>query len=285
MFSVDWNILDTWNQYGNGDRAKTDIHVKITMPWMNSTVRIGEAVPPTNEGRNPHWLPVLMVPGKSMTNFVSVIEGYRRSTKIASIDVVPVKEGEQLADSTEVRAICVKLTNGRVDYIVNSFAPQKKYRINNKFDFCGFFGVYSVNSSGKVVLKYIADGTQISDKKYLPRIIGKVIDATDVLSNQNFITIKTDIPIDANMLKGRYIYVDNSDIPDSKEDDPLMKYNAVYPILSAECTADGVYRLNLGNCSVVRGFKDLNDYSKGYLRDFNIGSKFYIPLSYSNYGD
>jgi hypothetical protein len=32
---------------------------------------------------------------------------------------------------------------------------------------------------------------------------------------------------------------------------------------------------------VVRGFADISNYDKGYLRDFNLGTDFYIPLSFT----
>jgi hypothetical protein len=89
-----------------------------------------------------------------------------------------------------------------------------------------------------------------------------------------------DNDMNADLLKGTFIYVNNDDIPDTENQEPVMKYNAVYPIVSATKQTDGSYKLFLGDSSVVRGLKDLNDYSKGYLRDFNIGATFYIPFSH-----
>ncbi|GAA6530116.1 hypothetical protein LPYR103PRE_20890 [Segatella asaccharophila] len=277
-FSIDWNILDTWNQYSKGARSKTDVHVKITVPWNHHTaVRVGEAVPPTNDGNNPVWLPILMLPGQGQTIFVSVIEPYMGHSKIISIQSLPVMEGTRAADCAEVQAVKVQLVNGRTDYIVNALDRNKTYRIADKFDFRGFFGVYSENSKGKVVMKYINDGTMIAGMKTRDRITGTVIDATDKLSDKNDIIIKTNCSVDPMILRGKYIYVNNDDV---KEIYPLMKYNAVYPIQNAVRREDGTIFLDLGDCSVVRGYKDLDDYSKGFSRDFNLGSSFYIPLSF-----
>src|SRR5690606_37368403 len=31
QFSVDWQLKDTWNLYGNGAHADTDVHLRLTM--------------------------------------------------------------------------------------------------------------------------------------------------------------------------------------------------------------------------------------------------------------
>lgn len=280
LFSIDWNLVDTWNQYLKGARAKTNIHLKITMPGYYKKIQLGEAIPPTNNGSNPVWVPVLRVPGQGITTYVSVIEPYDTNSKITSVEFLPVWNGKKKVDSSVVKAVRVKLVNGRTDYIVSSLDKNITYQIANKFKFRGFFCVYSENKDGHVIRKYINDGTLLDGKTYPDRITGRVVGATKVLSDTNYIVIRTDQEINPVLLKGKYIYVDNSDIPDPKEDDVLLKYNAVYPIVSVIEQSKNMYKLNLGSCSVVRGFADLSDYSKGYLRDFNLGTGFYIPLSF-----
>lgn len=279
-FSIDWNVLDTWNVYGKGKKGKTDVHFKITMPSSYNKIRIGEAVPPTNVPDNPSWVPVLMVSDKDVTDFTAVMEGYRTDSKLASVEFVKVKDGKAIADTTKVRAIKVTLTDGRVDYIVNSLDRNKTYKIDGKFKFKGFFAVYSLDAKGKNLMSYINDGTVLNRKSYRDRASGTVVDATDTLTDKNYIVVKMDNDMNADLLKGTFIYVNNDDIPDTENQEPVMKYNAVYPIVSATKQTDGSYKLFLGDSSVVRGLKDLNDYSKGYLRDFNIGATFYIPFSH-----
>jgi len=171
----------------------------------------------------------------------------------------------------------VKLANGRTDYIVNA-TDNNNYFIDNHFYFCGFFGFISIDKDGKIIHKYINDGSLLNGKKYIDRIKGTIIDATSNLSEHNYITIKTDCPVNKLLLKGKYIYIDNKDIGEKPN---LMKYNAVYPIKDAVRLTNNTYRLNLDDISVIRGWKNLNNYHEGYLRDFNIGSIFFIPLSYS----
>jgi len=278
-FSIDWNVVDTWNCYGNGKRAHTDVHYKIISLGNYPLIQIGEAVPPTNDSNNPKWLPMLMLSSKGNTIFTTISEAYKGKSKILSADSVSVTlDGKPIA-SNEARAVRVKLANGRTDYIVCSYTTHKQYRIDNKFEFNGYFGVYS-EERGKCALRYINDGTSIAGINVLDRISGIVTDATNKLSNDNSITIKLEQHIDVKLLKNRYIYISNDEI---KENYLQSKYNAVYPIIDAYYLQDDTYRLNLGKCSVIRAVKDLDDYSKGFLRDFNIGATFYIPLSTSEH--
>ncbi|MDD4759873.1 MAG: heparinase II/III family protein [Bacteroidaceae bacterium] len=282
-FHIDWNIRDTWNVYGRGSKANTDVHVGITMPCISDSIRVGEAVPPTNVGENPASVPIVMVPGKAKTVFLAVIDGYRGHSKIVSVETVPVKEGDKLADSTEVRAMKIRLSNGRTDYIVEALNRQKKYWVDGKFDFRGFFAFYSLDGQNKCLMKYLNDGTLLDGKTFVDRITGTVTDATNKLSEHNYLVIRTHQKVNAAMLKDKFIYVNNDDIPDTEENEEVLKYNAVYQIRSAKYESRNTFRLDLGNCSIVRGLKDLNDNKKGFLRDFNLGTNFYIPLSFKEW--
>jgi hypothetical protein len=281
-FSIDWNVLDTWNCLGKGTRTKTDVHLKLTVLGQYKSITLGEAVPPTNVSGNPAWVPLLSVQSSGNTTFATVAEPYKSNTMIDDVEAALVREGSHTADENEVKAIKIKLKNGRTDYIVCSHDANILYSIDGKFDFKGFFGVCSLDATGKVVLRYINDGTTMAGMNVQDRISGTVMDATDVLSDKNYIVVKTDNPVRPEMFAGKYIYIDNSDIKDDETSD-LLKYNTVYPIISASLQNDGTYRLDLGDCSVIRGWKNVNDYGKGYLRDFSLHSKFYIPLSFTNH--
>jgi hypothetical protein len=252
QFSIDWKILDTWNCYGHGVRANTDVHLKFTAVGHYPSFRVGEAVPPTNNGANPKWLPELMLPGVGNTTFTSVIEPYRSKSRILSIERVPVTVGPSLADSITTIALRVKLSNGRTDYIVCSMDSCQKYRVADKFDFRGFIGVYSEDSEGKVGLRYVNDGDLIAGVTTRSHVSGKIVDATSDLTTKNEIWVKMDQPIDASLLKGRYIYIDNDDQPSSTD---LLKYNAIYLIKDVYLQENRTYRLILGDSSVIRGWK------------------------------
>ena len=286
-FSVDWNVKDTWNQLKNGTSAATDIHMKVTM--LNAAdynrVMLGEIVPPQNYTRV-NSLPNLMVTGKGQTTFTSVMEAYQKDSNIVSTEPLAVTENGKPADSQTVRALKVTLKNGRTDYIVNSLDTSKTYSVAGKFDFKGFFGVYS-EENGKTACTYLMDGSQLGDTKALNAVTGTVTGMTDGISTKNYIDIKADEAISPASLTGKYIHVDNADVygPNVSADDPSgydhkktgrYVYNAVYRIFGAEEQADGTIRLNVGDTSVARGVADDGVTA---LPNFNKGSAFRIPLS------
>lgn len=273
-FTVDWNVLDTWNCYAKGFKAKTDVHLCFTMLGGSQHICMGEAVPPTNVDRNPSWVPLLQVQAQGEHTFTAVMDAYQDNRLVMSVDSVPVTLGRKPITDDRVKAVKVSLVNGRTDYIV--YARDKAmYKVGNLFYFSGFFGVYSIDKNGKLVRTYINDGTQIGKEKTIDRLTGTVVDATDKLCDDNYLRVKMNVDTDPMTLVGKYIYVNNDDVKEMSE---LLKYNAVYPIRHAVKEEDGTYRLDLGDCSVIRGWKDINDYGKGYLRDFNLGASFYIPF-------
>ena len=279
-FSVNWNVLDTWNRYGNGSRAATNVHMKVTMldAGAYNRVMLGEAVPPQNVSSNPDSVPILMVTGTGSTTFVSVIEAYQEQSNISSVVSLPVTENGQTADSTKVRAVKVTLTNGRVDYIVNSLDNSVTYRVDNKFDFCGFFGVYS-EQNGSFLRSYLEDGTKIGNHTASAAVTGTVTGSTQVISGSNYIDINPSQAVDPSTLTGKYIDIDNSDIraSDPDNDTPLV-YNAFYQILGATANQDGTIRLDVGDVSVIRG---INSSTQAYLPNFSVGSAFRVQLGYT----
>lgn len=286
-FSVDWNVKDTWNQYKGGDSADTNVHLKVTMLNAGdySRVMLGEIVPPQNYTKVLS-LQNLMVTGKGATTFTTVLEPYEEQSNIASIEPLTVTKDGKTADSQKVRAIKVVLKNGRTDYIVNSLDTDSTYRVADKFDFKGFFGVYS-EKDGKAVQTYLLDGSQIGSTQAQASVTGKVTGMTDTLTAENYIDIKSENEVNPTDLVGKYIYVDNSDVFDLNRtaSDPSgydhkksgrFVYNATYCILGAQKLADGTIRLNIGDTSTVRG---VTDDGVTAIKNFNINSAFRIPLN------
>lgn len=276
VFSVDWNIVDTWNRYGKGARAATDVRLKATFLGSYERVAIGEAVPPTNVRENPRWVPILRVSGKEHTTFTAVMEPYRGQSRIRSVEAVPVKIGNWVADEAVVRAIKVILVDGRTDYIVNSMDTQSVYTVDGKFRFSGFCGVYSENVLGKCIRTFICDGSQIGKLHTLKEVTGVVEGSSSTLVLNNYIDIRSEIRVPARQLIGKYIYIDNRDICETAD---LRRYNAVYEIKEVVTCNNGSIRLHIGESSVVRGWNDIHDYTQGYSLDFHAGSAFRIPLT------
>ncbi|MFA9379475.1 MAG: heparinase II/III family protein, partial [Acetanaerobacterium sp.] len=266
-FSIDWNLLDTYNRYGNGIGAQTDVHLKITMLGDYDEVTVADGIPPQNVDSNPDKLEYLYVRSNdSNTTYASVIEPYQGESNITSIEEVPVTENGIAADGNAVKAIKVTLSSGRVDYVVNALDTAKTYRVANLFDFKGFYGVYTL-LNGSLAHTYINDGTTIGNTDALNKATGTVTDHTATLSAENYIDIQTDQNIDAEELTGRYIYIENDG-----------ETNAVYKILDATPQGSSL-RLNIGDTSVVRGWKNILDFGEGYEFDFDLGAAFTIPLS------
>ena len=163
------------------------------------------------------------------------------------------------------------LKNGRTDYIVNSLDSTITYKVDGKFNFKGFFGVYS-EVNGKQVYGYINEGKLIGSVEGNDYLIGTISDFTKVLSSTNEIIVNLSDNVSAETLIGRYIYVEND----------RVRY-ASYEIKNVSLLADGRYKLDIGDVTLIRKFADQKDFLKGYVYDIAGGQKFKIPLSVSSY--
>lgn len=274
-FSVDYSVLDTWNIYGNGASSPTDVHVKLSMLGDFDEVALADAKPPENKVGNPSLLRYVLASRKGenlKTCYTSVIEPYRGASKIASAELLSVKEDGKDVCPMCARAVKVTLTSGRIDYIVNAADPAISYTVtdgNTEFTFQGFFGVWSVENGNNRY--YLNDGTQIGKavNPGAPAVTGTVVDFTKELAVENEIIVAAEQDVAADKLAGQYIYIDNDGI-----------HNAAYRIESASIRPDGNWVLHIGDLSPVRCYADAYDFAKGYIYDITEGKSFRIPLSY-----
>jgi oligo-alginate lyase len=276
-FSVDWKTKDTWNVFGEGNRANTDVHLKLTMLGDFSDVALCDGIPPRNNFKNPKALKYMIAhrSGENLDSlFNAVIEPYKAEEYIESVTQAAIKINGQIMNDTKTRAVKVTLKNGRIDYIVNSTDGNTTYTIDNKFSFRGFFGVYC-EKDGKPLKSYLNDGVIIGENIISngSRIAGTVEDFTKALSVENEIKVSVDFDLDSgsilvDQLVGKYIYINNDN-----------GRNAVYQIKGIKRTDKNKLTLNIGDVSPVHEFKDVNDFSKGYVYDFAVGDRFVIPLT------
>lgn len=209
------------------------------------------------------------------SNFTSVIEPYKNERFISAISAAVVESGNVIADDMDVRAVKVTLENGRVDYIVSALDPDIVYTIDDKLQFKGSFGVYS-ELSGQTVYSYVSNGTIIGKlgspeiQAALGHVQGTIIDFTRQLLSNN------EIIVDMNLqgyapgdLVNRIIYVDNDGLR-----------NAVYFIKGVTDLGNGTYSLDLGNTTLIRSYKNDNDFNEGFIYDIAEDAGFRIPLSY-----
>jgi len=284
QFSIDWNVKDTWNVYGQGSGAATDVHLRLTMLGQVDDVALADGVPPTNKAGNPATLRY-MIAHRNGTNldslFTSIIEPYKGERFIASIAPLVVKLNDAVAPDSEVRAVRVILQNGRTDYIVSSLDASKAYTVelpdvDYTLAFKGFLGVYSVQADGKVDT-YLHDGSYIrksgdSGQERAGAITGTVASFTQDLSQHNEIVVEvpglSDLPAD---LVGKSVIVQNDGVG-----------NAAYTIQGVTRVDDTHLKLDIGDITLVRSYRDPNDFSKGFIYNIAAGASFRIPLTYTS---
>lgn len=266
-FSVDWNIVDGRHVLPTDE----NIHLRLTMLTKVDDVAICDGNPPASPG-NPESLKY-MIAHRSGTNldsmFTSVLEPYKANRYIESISAATVKANGQIVDK-DVTAVKTVFKNGRVDYIVNALDNNTIYTIDDKFQFKGFFGMYS-EKDGNPVYTYVNDGTFIG-KLETPKasFTGTVVDFTKDMSRANEITVQFDSQDTIPDITGKYIYIENDG-----------ERNASYEIKGIKSQDVSKVVLDIGDITTIRKWADPNDFSKGYIYDIAAGEKFVIPLASS----
>ncbi|GIP32497.1 heparinase II/III family protein [Paenibacillus sp. J2TS4] len=276
-FSIDWNVKDTWNIYGGGAGADTDVHLRLTMMTSLDEAALANGLPPDNKPGNPKEIRYFIGhrTGADLDSlFTSVIEPYKGSRFVQAIEKAVVRQGENEADENTVQAVKVTLDNGRTDYIIYSLNSELEYVVDGKFRFQGFFGIYS-EVDGEQEYGYVHDGAAITplDSEAEPgqaRLTGTVTDFTRDLSVSNELVVTMDLsgkqPED---LIGQWLFAENDQIR-----------NAAYQVRGIEALGENQYSIQLGDITLIRSFVDVNDFSKGYVYDVAPGASFVIPLTH-----
>jgi oligo-alginate lyase len=271
-FSVDWKAKDTWNVYGKGYGADTTIHLRLTMLSKVTDVALADGIPPRNKVKNPKSLRYVIAHnhGQNLESlFKSVIEPYKDNRFIDSITSVPMKIQGRLVNDRNSGALKVTLKNGRVDYIINSLNADTTYTIDDKFQFKGFFGVYS-EKDGKQIYGYLNDGTILGENiaSSQGNLTGTIYDFTKDMNISNEITVKFDNEnVKTDELIGKFIYAENDGAS-----------NAAYLIKGIKKVEGNLVTFDIGDITPIRRWIDSNDFSAGYDYDLTVDSKFTIPL-------
>lgn len=274
-FSVDYDIVDTWNATPGDD----DVHVRLTMLGDADEVALADGVPPQNKPGNPESVKYVIVrrSGDQLdSTFTSVIEPYKDARFVSGIEeaAVTTAEGAPVSEEDGVRAVKVRLANGRTDYIVSSLNPEAAYVIDGKIRFQGSFGVYAEKDEIPA-FTYIHDGEYIG-KEGTPyasagtaRLQGTVADFTRELSVGNKLQVQLDLQdTDPNELVGRFVYVQNDGVR-----------NAAYEIRGVAPLDGGRYELDLGDLTLIRSYASATDLNEGFVYDVAAGQPIVIPLS------
>ncbi|MBQ7120221.1 MAG: S-layer homology domain-containing protein [Oscillospiraceae bacterium] len=275
-FTVDFKVTDFNKVLKNGK----GLHLKMTMLNdfdLNEVSLTSGHVIATNANINmPETFEYVLArrKGNNLDSlFTTVFEPYRDTPYIADsyvIDDISVKSGAE-KENDAVKALKVVRKDGRCDYIVYATNKNVVYTIKDEdvsFDFSGFVGVYSINKDKILVYSYVNDGSVIGENTDLcEAYTGSVSDFTKELAFENSIVLSSKDNIDASILSGKFVYVENDGVN-----------NAVYKIEDAELVEGGV-KLDIGAVTTIRSFKDANDTSKGYVYNIAKGQRASIPIS------
>lgn len=276
-FQVDWKIVDTYDVH----ESDPDLHVRLTMLTSVQELALADGVPPQNKPGNPGSLRYALAKreGTDLTSqFVSVIEGYRDGSKVASSTVVPVETEDGGAEVSEVAAVRVELVSGRVDYVIHDPAGDRLLLIDGKIIFNGIQAVVSLED-GEPVRATMTDVTRLAVRGSgativrgrQPRLKGSVQKFTTELEDTNAVEVALErdwsaFSIEPKDLVGRYVYV---------EDDG--ERNAVYEI--TDVAVSGARTLTVTtDSSFIRAYADDDDLEAGYTYDIAKGRAAHIPL-------
>ncbi|MEG2857408.1 MAG: S-layer homology domain-containing protein, partial [Clostridia bacterium] len=256
----------------------TDQNLHLRMTMLNdfdlSEVAFAKGQPPQVKG-NPERFEFVLArrKGKNLDSlFTTVYEPYKKDRYIEKTEQVPIFRtgGARPGANDTAKAVKVTLKNGNIDYVVYATNNKVEYRIDDKFDFAGFVGVYTLRD-GNEVYSYLNDGTKLADMRGTDAYTGKVSDFTRDITDKNNITVTFDQAIDTELLKGKMIYIENGGTQ-----------NAVYEIRSASNVGGKNYMLDVGDLTMITGCKDPNDLAGGYNYNIAAGQGFRIPLITKN---
>ncbi|MBQ9984993.1 MAG: Ig-like domain-containing protein, partial [Oscillospiraceae bacterium] len=206
--------------------------------------------------------------------FTTVYEPYKDARYIESIEALEIKPVEGSIPAVDAaKAVKVTHTGGRIDYIAYSTDEERGYTIYDEelgrtLEFKGFVGVLSYMGD-ELIYSYIHDGEKFgAAKNDTVRLTGTVSDFEKELTLSNYITVTPDCDIDVEKLSDKYISVRNDGVR-----------NGMYRILSASKLDGGDIKLDIGDVTLVRSYRDDEYPDNGFIYDIAEGQKFTIGLT------
>ena len=283
-FQLDFKVRDVRQDMDKPvGNIQKDVHLKMTMlnDFDLTEVALAKGQPPQRDN-NPEELELVLArrQGKNLDSlFTTVFEPYQESVHedgyIASQEVVSMKRvaGPWEDEYDESKALKITLKNGRVDYVVYATNNKITYVVDDRFEFCGFAGVYTLENDAaeEPIYAYVNDGTKIGETEGIAGYKGNVVDFQKDAVLDNYITVKFNGEYDLYNLVGQHIYIENDGVD-----------NGVYAIEGAELLDDGNVKLDLGTITLIRGMVDEYDLSAGYTYNIAAGQAFTIPISTVN---
>jgi hypothetical protein len=261
-WTMDWDLKDTWGTMLGDDPVRVKLHALST----SGETAIAHGDPPQNKPGNPRRLRYVVQRNQGTdikSTFVSLVEPYSGTspnlTEVNRIDL-GLSPGDHSA-----AAVRVVTAAGRTDLILSSDDPDRAFDLGDGVRVAGRFAVVSLIGED-VTNVFLAAGTLVE----LPRgslttsqseYTGTVVDLHREETGPAWIDTTGDLPA-GDLLRGSQIQIDN----DGQRD-------ACY--LVEAVSENG--RFDLGDTTFIRGMVSNQDYSKGYVYNFEPGNTFEIP--------
>ena len=281
---INFKIKDFKKQLRDG----TGLHLHMTVlndsnvkNGADSEIAIADGYPPNKSGNkaiDKFKYVLIKNEGKNLdTTFTTVLEPYRNERYLKHSDEIEMRVIGDVAEGKgdAHRAVRVEHVSGRVDYVLYSTNNKVTYEITlddgTALSFRGFIGVYTVQN-GANTYKYLHDGDILgTETGKNASIEGKVSKFTEDLAFENFIWItpsKTVSDEELSELPGKYVFVDNG----------ATSRSGAWQIKSAELDVNDI-KLNVGDVTTIRKYKDENDADKGYIYIIEKNQSARIPLT------
>jgi hypothetical protein len=245
-----------------------DLHVRYHSFSEFSDVAVATGVPP---GATPpeirYFLGHRSQEGGEplVSTFVSIVEPYRSDPSIKKAARLKVSGDD---GGLEAAALQIELMDGAVDYVMVSPNDSDVWELENGITFTGRLAVVRTRED-MVEQAWLIRASQVSWGEFsLVRpdcgFRGSVVKMDRGLVERGHVWVDTELPTDGSLTGSQLIIANDGEL------------NACYTI-EGVVEEEGLFRIDCGEVSFVRRFKDTKDYDKGYVYNFEEGDAWVIP--------
>ena len=262
-FALDWPVIDTWG--ARAGRPGT-AHLRWTMLGSEGELVLAHGDPPYLRHGKPKQLRYGLVfrRGESLSSeFVSVLEGYVDHRLVERCSRLTVTG----ADRKGV-ALRVVLPEGVVDTILLAPDASTEYATEDGIRWQGTFAFLRARK-GRMVEARLVRGTLLTAGEFSLRLPhdayrGAVVDFDREMDEENVVCVDADLPTDGSLI-GRSIHIATGG-----------DRNGTYTIRGVRREGERTL-VSVGAKSLVQGYRDRTDFSKGYAYTIAVGDRFEIP--------
>ncbi len=265
LFSLDYKAEDRRKRIAAG----AEPHLRLTCLTACAEVALAHGNPPHNKSGNPRQLDyaVLTRRGQDLQSlFATIVEPYDKTPIIRQVRALRV-----LSETPDplAAAIEVTLADGRVDTILSCPEPAR-LAVEGNVTLEGTFGIVA-RRGAKVEFAKLVAGTRLVAAGIDLRcpaafVSGKVLALSAEKPDDNFLVASLSQEAETGLV-GRLAIVAN----DAAQD-------AAYTIRELSPRPEG-WKIGLGDSTLVRGFKNPQDFSAGYTYNVRVEDALRIPLS------